>query len=132
MLSIIAFIIRNNLVAALNFLKGSCQRPSLEAVHKVQKQPFIDVFITRCSENICSKFPGEHPCRSVISINLLCYFIETTLQHRCSPVNFLNIFRTSFLKKTYGELLLKIFGKLFTWGNRGSYVFFLRSTLLYH
>ena len=34
---------------------------------------------------ICSKFTGEHPCRSVISIKLLCNIIEITLQHRGLP-----------------------------------------------
>ena len=29
----------------------------------------------------------EHPCRSAISIKLLCNLIEITLRHRCSPVN---------------------------------------------
>ena len=33
-------------------------------------------------------------CRSVISINLLCNFIEITLRHRCSPENLLHILRT--------------------------------------
>ena len=33
---------------------------------------------------ICSKFTGEHPCRSVI---------EITLRHGCSPVNLLHNFR---------------------------------------
>ena len=31
------------------------------------------------NQQICSKFTGEHPCRSVISIKLLCNFIEITL-----------------------------------------------------
>ena len=55
---------------------------------------------------ICSKFTGEHPCRSVISIKLPCNFIETTLRHGCSPVNLLHIFRTPFTKNTSGGLLL--------------------------
>ena len=33
--------------------------------------------------------------------------IEITLQHECSPVNLLHIFRTPFLKNTFGGLLLK-------------------------
>ena len=41
---------------------------------------------------IFSKFTGEHPCRSVISIKLLSNFIEVTLRHRYSPVNLLHIF----------------------------------------
>ena len=32
--------------------------------------------------------------------------IEITLQHGCSPVNLLLIFRTLFLKNTHGRLLL--------------------------
>ena len=56
----------------------------------------------------CSKFTGEHPCRSTISIKLLCNFIEIALRHGCSPVNLLNIFRTPFLKNTSGWLLFKL------------------------
>ena len=54
----------------------------------------------------CSKCTGEHPCRSVISIKLLCNFIEIPLRHECSSVNLLHIFRTSFSKNTSGWLLL--------------------------
>ena len=34
---------------------------------------------------ICSKFTGECACRSVISVKLLCNFIEIAPQHGCSP-----------------------------------------------
>ena len=54
----------------------------------------------------CSKFTGEYPCRSVISVKLLCNFIEITLRHGCSPVDLLHTFRTTFSKKTSGGLLL--------------------------
>ena len=54
---------------------------------------------------ICSKFTGEHPCRSAISINLLCNFIEIALRHGSAPVNFLYKFRTPFSKNTSGWLL---------------------------
>ena len=37
---------------------------------------------------------------------LLCNFIEVTLLHGSSPVNLLNIFRTSFYKSTFDGLLL--------------------------
>ena len=50
-----------------------------------------------------------HPCRNVISITLLCNFIEVTLQHWCSLVNLLHIFRTSFHKNNYGGLLPYMF-----------------------
>ena len=56
---------------------------------------------------ICSKFTGEHPCRSVISTKLQSKFIEITLfLHGCSSVNLLHIFRTPFLKNTSRLLLL--------------------------
>ena len=51
---------------------------------------------------------GEHPYQSVISIKLLCNFIKIALRHGCSPVYLLHIFRTPFLKKTSGRLLLKL------------------------
>ena len=48
----------------------------------------------------------NHPCRSVISIKLLCNFIEIALQYGCSPVNLLHIFRTPFTKNKSERLLL--------------------------
>ena len=59
-----------------------------------------------CSENT-QQITGEHPWRSVISIKLLCIFIEITRQHGCSRVNLLHIFRTPFPKNTSGGLLLE-------------------------
>ena len=64
-----------------------------------------EVFLGKGVLNICSKFTGEHPCQSAISIKLLCNFIEIALRHGCSPVNLLHIFRTFFLKNTSGWLL---------------------------
>ena len=63
-----------------------------------------EVFLRKVVLKICSKFTGEHPCRSTISIKLLCNFTEIALQHSCSLVNFLHIFRAPFLKR----YLLKI------------------------
>ena len=34
---------------------------------------FLDVFVGKGVLKICSKFTGEHPCQSVISIKLLCF-----------------------------------------------------------
>ena len=56
---------------------------------------------------ICSKITGEHPCRSVVSVKLLCNLIEITPQHGCFPINLLDIFRTLFLKNTSGRSLLE-------------------------
>ena len=47
-----------------------------------------------------SKFTGEHRCQIAISIKLQSSFMEITLRHGCSPVNFLHIFRTPFYKST--------------------------------
>ena len=66
------------------------------------------VFLRKGVPKICSKFTGEHPCRSVISINLQSNFIEITLRHGCSPVNLLHIFRIPFPRNTSGWLLLKV------------------------
>ena len=65
-----------------------------------------EVFYEKGVLKICSKFTREQPCRSVISIKLLCNVIEITLPHGCSPVNFLHIFRPPFRKDTSGRLLL--------------------------
>ena len=64
-----------------------------------------EVFLGKGVLKICSKFTGEHPCRSVISINLQSNFIEITLRHGCSFVNLLHIFRIPFTKNTSGWLL---------------------------
>ena len=56
-----------------------------------------EVFLGKGVLKICSKFTGEHPCRSAISIKLLSNFIEITLRHGRSPVILLHIFRTLFL-----------------------------------
>ena len=55
-----------------------------------QKQPSKGVLRKRCSENMQQS-----------------NFVEITLQHGCSLVNLLHIFRTPFPKKISGEMLLK-------------------------
>ena len=55
-----------------------------------------------------TKFTGEHPCLSAISIKLQSNFIEIALQHVCSPLNLLHIFGTPFHKNISGGLLLTI------------------------
>ena len=61
---------------------------------------------------LCSKFAGENPCRSGISINLLQNnVIEITPRHRCSPVNLLRIYRTPSTKNTSGWLFLSLEGQ---------------------
>ena len=65
----------------------------------------LEVFLRKCTK-ICSKFTGEHPCQSVISIKVKSNFTEIALRHGCSPVNLLHIFRTPFLRNTSVWLLL--------------------------
>ena len=74
----------------------------------ISRNSHPEVFLEKGVLKICSKFTGEHPCQSVISIKLLCNFIEITLRHGCSPVNSMHIFRTPFLKNPSGRLLLHI------------------------
>ena len=79
----------------------------------IHRSSHPEVFLGKGALKICSKFTGEHPCRSVNAIKLLCNFIEMTLRHGCFPVNLLHIFRTPFPKNTSGGLLLKIHHRCF-------------------
>ena len=66
------------------------------------------MFIEKGVLKICSKFTGEHPCRSEISIKLLCNFFEITLRHGYSPVNLLHILRIPFpVNTSWWWLLLR-------------------------
>ena len=69
----------------------------------------LEVLLGKGSLKICSKFTGEHPCRSAISIKLQSSFIEVPLRHGFSPANLLHIFRTPFLESSSGGLLLKYY-----------------------
>ena len=79
-------------------------------IWKKMKSPFIQKQPTRGKRGlkICSKFTGQHACRSVISIKLQSNFIEITFRHGCSPVNLMYIFRTAFPMNTCRWLLLLI------------------------
>ena len=69
------------------------------------KQPPIGALKKRCSKKM-QQFYRRHPCWSVISIKLLCNFIEVARWHECSPVNLSYTFRTPFPRSTSGWLLL--------------------------
>ena len=60
-----------------------------------------EVLLGKGVREICSKRTGEHLSRSVISIKLLCNFIEIAFRHGCSPVNLLHIFGTPFPRITF-------------------------------
>ena len=72
----------------------------------ISGQNLSEVFLRKGVLKICGKFTRELPCRSVISIKLLCNFIEITLLYGFSSVIVLHIFKTPFLKNTSGRLLL--------------------------
>ena len=84
----------------------SLSRVLLMAVMGRNSRP--EVFLGKGVLEICSKFTGEYPCRSVITIKLQSNFIEITLRHGCSPENLLFIFRTPYPKNISGGLLLQI------------------------
>ena len=65
------------------------------------------VFLGKGVLKICSKFTGEHSCRSVISIKLQSNFIEITLRHGCAPVNLRHIFWYLFLRTSLGGWFCK-------------------------
>ena len=69
---------------------------------------------------ICSKFTGERPCRSVISIKLICNFIEITVWHEYCPENNLRICRAPFYQNSSGEVFLYMFANL---NNRVSQIY---------
>ena len=67
-----------------------------------------EVLLRKSVLKICSKFTRDHPCRTPISVKLLCNFIEIALRHGCSPVNLLHIFRIPFPRNTSVWLLLNL------------------------
>ena len=52
------------------------------------------MFLEKGVTKICSKFTGERPSRSVISIKLQSNFVEIALRYGCSLVNLSHVFRT--------------------------------------
>ena len=101
-----------NFVSSKEFLKnnsygvGLCLEILL--IKKIHRSSPSEVFLAKGILKIYSKFTGEHPCRSVISIKLQSNFIEIALRHGCSSVNLLHIFRTAFYKNSPEGLFLNI------------------------
>ena len=80
-------------------------------MRKYSTSSHLEMVLGKGVLKICSKFTGKHPCWSVISIKLLCNFIDITLRHGCCPVNLLHIFKTLFSNNTSGWLLLNFWFK---------------------
>ena len=78
------------------FLFDNLNENKLET-YSAYRSSHPEVFLRKGVLKICSKFTGEHPCQSAISIKLI--------RHGCSPVNLRHIFRTLFSRNTSGWLL---------------------------
>ena len=75
-------------------------------INSIIRSSCPEVFLVKSILKICNRFTGGHLRRIMISVNLLCNFIEITLWHGCSPVNLPHISRTPFSRNTSGWLLL--------------------------
>ena len=64
-----------------------------------------EVFLRKGALEICSKFAGDHPCQSVISMKLR-NRNKIEFWYMCLPANLPHIFRAPFLKNTSEETLL--------------------------
>ena len=95
----------NVLMATTKFIKDS-PKVWFIILLTFDRSSHPEVFLRKGVLKIWSKFSGEHPCRSVISIKLQRNFIEIALRHGCFPVNLQPIFRTLFLKNFSGRLIL--------------------------
>ena len=100
-------VIVKEVLFLFTFIKGLSLKPDLiyVSIIKIWKQLLWqsyqikgeyrsscpEVFLGKGVLKICSNFTGEHPCWSLISIKLLCNFIEITLRHGYSSVNLLHI-----------------------------------------
>ena len=82
---------RHTLKSSASMYESSAHS-SLEAPLGYRRSCHSEGFLRKGVLIICSKFTGEHSCRSVISIKLQSNFIEIALWDGCSPVNSLNTF----------------------------------------
>ena len=78
--------IKRNLLT-MKFPKGTFHLINVSRYISTPRSSRPKVFLGKGVLKICSKFPWEHPCRSLISIKLQSNFIEITLWQRCSPEN---------------------------------------------
>ena len=86
-------------LSTLRYLKFSEQQES----RKLKRRQDPRRFTANCMQHIYRRIT----ILKCNSIKLKSKFIEITLQHECSPVNLLHVFRKSFPMATSGGLLLK-------------------------
>ena len=70
----------------LTFLESWHKYECHANIPRFYKSSSLEVFLGKCVLNICNKFTGEHPYRSVVSIKFFGNFIEITLRPGCCPV----------------------------------------------
>ena len=81
-----------NHITSIPFCSKSKHMKGIQAfAESVTRSSPPEVFLVKYILKICSKFTGERPCGSAISVKLQSNFIEVTLRHRCSRVNLLHI-----------------------------------------
>ena len=90
------------------FRKILSKKPVMESLYfwRLPRSSPLEVILRKVVLKLCSKFTGEHPCWSRISIKLQSNFIEIALWQGCPPVNLLHFFRAPFPKYTSGWMLL--------------------------
>ena len=80
---------------------------NVDGVIRIAKWNDPEVVTQKCSwEKVFWKYAANLQENTHVEVWLQSNFIEVTLQHVCSPVNLLHIFRKPFLKNTSEWLLL--------------------------
>ena len=97
-------VIEKNIVMKWVNNMTTCQLDSF-----FQNQPSRGVLLKRCSEDIQQLYRRTLMAKCDINKVAISNFIEITLQHGCSLVNQLHIFRTPFPNNTPGGLLMFIY-----------------------
>ena len=77
----------------------------------LQTQAFRGVLRKMCSENMQQIYRRKSVPKSDFN-KVAMEFFEITLQHKCSPVSLLYIFRAPFPKNTSGGVLLSLLIKI--------------------
>ena len=65
-----------------------------------------EVFLGKDVLKICSKFSGDHPRQSAITMKLQSSIIEIPLRHRCYPAYFQNLFLRTFLEYCFCNIFV--------------------------
>ena len=71
-------MVRNRCNCSKKYLSFSTfQKKKKKIANHIIRSSRLEAFLVKGVLKICSKLTGEHPCRSVISIKLLCNFQNT-------------------------------------------------------